>query len=94
MTTSVFDASAVVGDLRDFFAGGATRSVGWRRAQLSGLKAMLTEQAEPFLGALYADLRKNATEARRAELDLVIGEIDHTLDHLDTWLSPERAELP
>ncbi|MBE8516760.1 aldehyde dehydrogenase family protein [Amycolatopsis sp. H6(2020)] len=94
MTTSAFDASAVVGDLRTFFAGGVTRSVAWRRAQLTALKAMLTEQAEPFLGALYTDLRKNATEARRAELDLVIGEIDHTLDNLDAWLSPEGAELP
>ncbi|WP_410611868.1 aldehyde dehydrogenase family protein [Amycolatopsis sp. lyj-109] len=94
MTTSAFAASAVVGDLRTLFTGGVTRPVAWRRAQLTALRAMLTEQAESFLGALYADLRKNAVEAQRAELDLVIGEIDHTLDNLGAWLSPEGAELP
>ncbi|MDX3193752.1 aldehyde dehydrogenase family protein [Streptomyces sp. MN03-5084-2B] len=93
MTASAFDAS-VVGDLRTLFTGGVTRPLAWRRAQLTALKAMLTEQAGPFLDALYADLRKNAVEAQRAELDLVIGEIDHTLDNLDGWLAPEGAELP
>jgi aldehyde dehydrogenase (NAD+) len=94
MTTSSFDASAVVDELRTLFVGGVTRPPAWRRTQLTALKTMLVEQAKPFLDALYADLRKNAAEAQRAELDLVIGEIDHTLDNLDAWLSPERTELP
>ncbi len=94
MTTSAFDASTVVGELRTLFGSGVTRPVVWRRTQLTALKTMLTEQAKPFLEALYTDLRKNAIEAQRAELDLVIGEIDHTLEHLDAWLSPESADLP
>ena len=94
MTTSAFDASAVVGELRTLFNTGVTRPVAWRRAQLTALKTMLTEQAQSFLDALYADLRKNAVEAQRAELGLVINEIDHTLENLDAWLSPEDADLP
>ena len=94
MTTSALDASAVVGELRTLFTTGVTRPIAWRRTQLNALKSMLTEQAQPFLDALYADLRKNATEAQRAELGLVINEIDHTLGNLDAWLSPEGAELP
>ena len=94
MTTSAFDASAVVGELRTLFNSGVTRPVAWRRAQLTALKAMLTEQAQSFLDALYTDLRKNAVEAQRAELGLVIHEIDHTLENLDAWLSPEDAPLP
>jgi len=94
MTTSAFDASAVVGELRTLFNSGVTRPVAWRRAQLTALKTMLTEQAQSFLDALYTDLRKNAVEAQRAELGLVINEIDHTLENLDAWLSPENADLP
>lgn len=88
------DAAAVVGDLRDLFRTGVTKPVAWRRTQLTALRALLTEQADVFLKALYADLRKNAVEAKRAELALVCHEIDHTLENLDSWLNPEPAGIP
>ncbi len=88
------DAAAVVGELRDLFRSGVTKPLAWRRAQLTALRALLTEQADVFLKALYADLRKNPVEAQRAELGLVLNEIDHTLEHLDAWLNPEPADVP
>ena len=91
---ATLDAAAVVGELRRQFRTGVTKPIAWRRAQLNALRALLTEQADTFLSALYADLRKNAAEAQRAELDLVIHEIDHTLDNLDRWLNPEDADVP
>jgi aldehyde dehydrogenase (NAD+) len=98
MTTSdastTLDAAALVGDLRTVFRTGVTKPVAWRKTRLTALRAMLTEQADDFVAALYADLRKNAVEARRAEIDFVINEIDHTLEHLDGWLAPEDAGLP
>ena len=69
---ATLDAAAVVGELRRQFRTGVTKPIAWRRAQLNALRALLTEQADTFLSALYADLRKNAAEAQRAELDLVI----------------------
>ncbi|WP_394361229.1 aldehyde dehydrogenase family protein [Amycolatopsis sp. SB7-3] len=92
MTSS--DASAVVEELRTLFRSGVTKPVEWRRTQLTGLRKLLSEQSDVFLKALYADLRKNAAEAKRAEIALVRNEIDHTLENLDSWLSPEPAGLP
>lgn len=88
------DAAAVVGELRGLFRTGVTKPVAWRRAQLTALRSLLTEQAGVFLKALYADLRKNELEAQRAEVGFVINEIDHTLEHLDAWLNPEPADVP
>ncbi|HEY3477681.1 MAG TPA: aldehyde dehydrogenase family protein [Streptomyces sp.] len=85
---------AVVSRLRKTFSAGVTKPLEWRRAQLTALKAMLTEQDGDFLAALHTDLGKNAAEARSAELTFVVNEIDHTLDHLEAWVAPEPAPLP
>jgi len=92
MTSS--DAPVVVEELRTLFRSGVTKPVEWRRTQLTGLRRLLSEQTDVFLKALYADLRKNTAEAKRAEIALVRNEIDHTLENLDSWLSPEPADLP
>jgi aldehyde dehydrogenase (NAD+) len=88
------DIAQLVIDLRATFDSRVTRPVEWRRAQLTALKTMLQEQDQDFVDALYADLGKPAEEGRGTELQFVINEIDHTLEHLDAWLAPEPAPLP
>jgi aldehyde dehydrogenase (NAD+) len=85
---------AVVDRSRAAFRSGRTKPLSWRCEQLDALRAMLTEQEDAFAEALFADLAKNADEARRTEIHFVVGEIDDTLEHLDSWLAPEEAELP
>jgi aldehyde dehydrogenase (NAD+) len=94
MTDPITEIPAVVDRLRAAFRAGRTKPPAWRREQLMALRTMLREQESAFLDALYADLRKNAAEARRTELDFVCNEIDHTLAHLESWLAPEDAPLP
>ena len=94
MTDVLLDIPGVVDRLRAAFRTGRTKPLEWRRAQLEALRAMLREQEDVFLDALYTDLHKNAVEARRTELDFVCNEIDDTLEHLEAWLAPEDAELP
>jgi aldehyde dehydrogenase (NAD+) len=94
MTDVLVDIPGVVDRLRGTFRSGRTKPLQWRRAQLEALRAMLREGEDVFLDALYTDLRKNAVEARRTELDFVCNEIDDTLEHLEEWLAPEDAELP
>ncbi|MGY4996411.1 aldehyde dehydrogenase family protein [Streptomyces sp. 900105245] len=84
----------VVARLRATFATGRTRPVAWRTAQLRRLRALLTERGADLAAALRADLGKSATEAYRTEIDFTVREIDHTLEHLDTWLRPEPAPVP
>ncbi|WP_030613784.1 aldehyde dehydrogenase family protein [Streptomyces fulvoviolaceus] len=84
----------VVARLRATFRTGRTKPVEWRTTQLRRLREMLTENGADLAAALHADLGKSSTEAYRTEIDFVIREIDHTLDHLADWLRPESAPVP
>ncbi|MFC8201954.1 aldehyde dehydrogenase family protein [Streptomyces sp. NPDC057298] len=84
----------VVARLRATFRSGRTKPVEWRTGQLGRLREMLTAHGEDLAAALHADLGKSSTEAFRTEIDFVVREIDHTLEHLDGWLRPESAPVP
>jgi aldehyde dehydrogenase (NAD+) len=88
------DPATVVARLRATFDTGRTKPLAWRLAQLSALRALLVEQSGEFLAALDADLGKSATEAQRSEVGFVVNEIDHTVAHLEEWLSPKPAGVP
>ncbi|WP_086799902.1 aldehyde dehydrogenase family protein [Streptomyces caniscabiei] len=87
-------AAEAVGRLRATFNTGATRPLDWRIDQLQRLRALLAENEKELLEALWADLRKNATEAKMQEIDLTIGHIDETLANLESWLQPRPVEVP
>ena len=53
------DFPALVSRHRKYFRSAATRSTEWRERQLKALRAMMTERAEDFYAALWADLRRN-----------------------------------
>jgi aldehyde dehydrogenase (NAD+) len=84
----------VVARLRATFRTGRTKPLSWRREQLIGLRTMLTEHSQEFAAALRADLGKSEREVFRTEIGSTVGEIDHTLEHLEEWLRPEPAEVP
>jgi aldehyde dehydrogenase (NAD+) len=84
----------VVARLRATFRTGRTKPLSWRREQLIGLRTMLTEHSQEFVAALRADLGKSEREVFRTEIGSTVGEIDHTLEHLEEWLRPEPAEVP
>ncbi|QQM45804.1 aldehyde dehydrogenase family protein [Streptomyces liliifuscus] len=84
----------VVARLRATFRTGRTKPVVWRTTQLRRLRELLTTHGEDLAAALHADLGKSSTEAFRTEINFVVREIDHTLEHLDDWLRPESAPVP
>jgi aldehyde dehydrogenase (NAD+) len=84
----------VVARLRATFRSGRTKPVVWRTTQLRRLRELLTAHGEELATALHADLGKSSTEAFRTEINFVVREIDHTLEHLDEWLRPESAPVP
>ncbi|GAA2893664.1 MULTISPECIES: aldehyde dehydrogenase family protein [Streptomyces] len=84
----------LVAGLRATFRAGKTKPVAWRTEQLNRMRTLLTEQGETFAAALHADLGKSSAEAYRTEIDFVIREIDHTLEHLDGWLRAEPTPVP
>jgi aldehyde dehydrogenase (NAD+) len=84
----------VVEGLRHGFRQGITRPLAWRRAQLAGLRRMLTDRGADFEWALFSDLGKSGTEAQLTEIGFLVAEIDHALAHLACWAKPRRVSAP
>jgi aldehyde dehydrogenase (NAD+) len=87
-------AAEVVGRLRATFNTGVTRPLDWRVGQLQRLRALLVENEQELTEALWADLRKNAAEAKAQEIDFTVADIDETLANLESWLQPRPVEVP
>ena len=80
--------------LRGRFDSGATRPYAARRKALKALKEAVREHEEELLTAMYSDMRKPRFEAYLGDIGLVHAEIDHALEHLDTWMQAERPRTP
>ncbi|MFE5122781.1 aldehyde dehydrogenase family protein [Streptomyces sp. NPDC056669] len=87
------DAAALVARLRETHRSGRTKSLAWRREQLTRLRALLTDNRAAIADALWADLRKNPAEVDRSEIGGTVREIDDYLEHLEEWLAPQPAEV-
>lgn len=87
-------AADVVGRLRATFNTGVTRGLDWRVSQLQRLRALLVENEQELIEALWADLRKNAAEAKVQEIDFTVADIDEALVNLENWLQPRPVEVP
>jgi len=92
MNTTEFPA--LVSRHRTYFRTGATRSVEWRERQLTALRAMMTDRAEDFYASLWADLRRNRTDADLTDVKYMIGEADHALAHLRDWMKSAPVSTP
>jgi aldehyde dehydrogenase (NAD+) len=84
----------LIQSLRKTFRSGRTRPLSWRVAQLRALRALVTENEETLGNGLRADLGKSSFEAWATEINMVVAEIDHTLDHLAGWMKPEKVHTP
>jgi acyl-CoA reductase-like NAD-dependent aldehyde dehydrogenase len=74
MTTP--DFSALVSRHRKYFHTGITRSVEWRESQLTALRTMMNDHADVFYAALWADLRRNRTDADWTDVKYITSELD------------------
>ena len=79
---------------RDAFRAGVTRPFEWRRTQLQGMIAMLTEHEQEFLDALRHDLGKPTVEGFITDIAFVTGEIKMMMKNLKKWNAPIRVSSP
>lgn len=54
----------------------------------------MVRHEEDILKAVKADLNKPEMEAKRAEVGLVLSEIDFAVENLAEWASPKEVETP
>ena len=88
------DFSEMVSRQKAFVAGGATRSVSWRKEQLKKLLAEMDRREPQILDALKQDLNKAPFEAFAAEVGTVRAEIKHCIKHLSRWAKTRRVPTP
>jgi aldehyde dehydrogenase (NAD+) len=86
--------STIYRQQKDFFDGGQSRSIPFRKEQLRKLKAAILDHEEEINAALYQDLRKSEYESFGSETGQVIKEIDFTLKNLDRWAKPQSVSTP
>ncbi|WP_077310456.1 aldehyde dehydrogenase [Terribacillus halophilus] len=77
---------------RTFFRSGRTKDVQFRIKSLQALKELIQANEQAILDAVKEDLNKSEMEAKRAEVGLVVSEINFTLDNLESWA--ETKEVP
>lgn len=80
--------------VRDGFDSGITRSLVWRRNQLTALKRLLRENAESLCAAVNTDLGKPTAETQLMEIGLIIDEINFILPRLSFWAARKPVALP
>lgn len=65
------DASLLVGELRNIFKSGRTKSYDWRISQLKGIEKMIEERENDVIEALQKDLSKPEFETFGSEVWLM-----------------------
>ncbi|KAL5208643.1 hypothetical protein ABZP36_033078 [Zizania latifolia] len=85
---------SLVSGVREVFESGRTREMEWRKAQLRGLIRLLTEEEEEIFDVLREDLGKHRGESFRDEVGVLVKSVRNTLNNLEKWAAPEKADTP
>jgi len=92
--TDLATIPAIVERLRRSFESGKTRSLEWRRGQLSALVKLVDDHAGDLIAALQQDLGKPEIEARVTDVSIVRAEALHARKMLVKWTKPEKRKTP
>lgn len=79
---------------REYFAGGATLDVDFRRAHLRRLREVIRENTVAICNALHADLHKSDYESYMTEIGIVLAELGKHIRNLRRWARPRRVASP
>ncbi|XP_076621580.1 aldehyde dehydrogenase type III isoform X4 [Colletes latitarsis] len=87
MTTDYAD---LVEKARNAFYSGKTKPLEWRIKQLKQMSLMIEECETDILSALASDLRRCKFETIAMEVQVIQGEIKHTLMNIRKWAATEK----
>lgn len=65
-----------------------------RIARLKRLRAGIIRHRQALYDGVWADFRKSPAEFEITEMQIVLGEIGHTIKHLRRWMRPRRVPTP
>jgi aldehyde dehydrogenase (NAD+) len=84
----------IIAQQRAYFNSGATKSVKFRKEQLTRLKNLVSRHEADFIEALKKDLRKHEFEAYATEIGFVLIELKKAISNIDKWTKPRTVPTP
>lgn len=94
ISSPITEIAPAAQSLHDYFQTGVSRSLAWRKQQLTALKQLLIEQETAISTALNSDLGKSHFESYTAEIGFVLAEVDEALKHLGKWSRKRKVSTP
>ncbi|XP_022638457.1 aldehyde dehydrogenase family 3 member F1, partial [Vigna radiata var. radiata] len=90
----VREMEEIVGELREYFKTEKTRSVTWRKNQLTCILDLIHENEDAIFKALHLDLGKHPVEAYRDEVGAVEKSANKSLSCVEKWMAPKKSDIP
>ena len=84
----------IVSRQRDFFAGGKTFDIKYRKEMLVKLRRAVVKYEKKISEALYADLGKSEQEGYMCEIGLALEEISYMISHVERLAAPKKKPSP
>jgi aldehyde dehydrogenase (NAD+) len=88
------DAKSPIGELRQVFRSGRTRSLRWRQDQLRGIERLCKEHESEIAVALADDLDRSPVDAWLGDVVSTTAEAAYAHKNLRKWVKPQRQRLP
>ncbi len=86
--------SRVIEEQRRFFASGKTFDIGYRIEILKKLRALIIQNEQQIVDALWKDFHKPEFEVIATESRFVIKELNHSISKLRCWAKQKRVRTP
>ncbi|VDP04125.1 unnamed protein product [Soboliphyme baturini] len=81
----------IIDCLRRTFDSGKTLPISFRKAQLTRLRLLLTENEQEICDAVFKDIHRPAYECYFYEIMLVLNEIEAALEGIGKWTTPQKV---
>lgn len=88
------DVEIMIDEQKKFFLTGHTKSIEYRKKQLSKLKEKIKKYEKEILHALNLDLHKSEFEAYSNEVGIVLDSINYLIKNIDEWAKPVKVKTP
>jgi len=85
---------AIVTAQHDYFSGGETLPVSFRKAALRRLRDAILAREADIHAALHSDLNKSASESYMCEVGMTLSELNYMLSHIDRWAKKRYVVSP
>lgn len=86
--------SSLIQKQRNYYYSGDTKSISFRKKQLSALKDAISNYEQDILEAVKKDLNKGEYEGFLTEIGFLYSELKDMIKNVDYWATPRKEKTP